>query len=78
MEPIEKIIEKKKAFFPTSFWQDKVWVAENLTKRSSVLLLHLVRFSTTQTLLQNKVYNLNKTLIVCYVKNLTSFFDIEK
>ena len=28
----------------------KVWVTENLTKRNSVLLLSLVRFSTTQTL----------------------------
>ena len=28
----------------------KVWVVENLTKRSSVLLLCLVRFSTSQTL----------------------------
>ena len=28
----------------------KVWVAKNLTKRSSVLLLRLVRFSMTQTL----------------------------
>ena len=32
-------------------YENKVWVAENLTKHSSVLLLSLVRFSTTQTLI---------------------------
>ena len=35
---------------PLEKWVSNVWVTENLTKCSSVLLLCLVRFSMTQTL----------------------------
>ena len=41
-----------KFVWPFLFWSgfSNVWVAKKDTKRSSVLLLRLVRFSTTQTL----------------------------
>ena len=45
----------------------KVWVAEDLTKRSSVLLLDLVRFSTTQTL--------NNYALASNVETFHSFFE---
>ena len=63
------IIEKKtdllKLIVTSYITVYKVWVTENLTKHSSVLLLRLVRFSTTQTLLQ---FVLNPGLLDLIIK----------
>ena len=55
-------------------YRTNVWVVENLTRRSSVLLLRLVRFSTTQTLHTYLIFLYN-----LYVKKAFHyFFQIRK
>ena len=49
----------------------KVWVAKNLTKHSSVLLLHSVRFSMTQMLCTEKFQALTHLIL----KHMLAFSD---
>ena len=62
---IEKKTDLLKLIVTSYITVYKVWVTENLTKHSSVLLLRLVRFSTTQTLLQ---FVLNPGLLDLIIK----------